>query len=258
MRSALILPVALSLSCRPPDAPVEYEELVSYIFEHAADDDDAALLAGLENLTLWLSGENLEAAEDGMTISNLSSSAAAELEGHAHTTDGLAGVSMVTNSVYDGSVLMDALTQYSFKTIIPDVYLEYDRTFDEGVDCIVSRECLWADGSVYSLSDWGILGNVEAERRIEFRWVETDMGWVFLQRWWLTEPSVGDTLGLVIEDQYYIGVNFPMSSGTQRVHASWLKMTTNTGDFSEGAANQLIDNWKKDSESLDLWISENL
>ena len=258
MRAPLLLLATISLGCRPPEAPEEYEDLVSYIFEHAADEDEAALLAGLDNLTTWLSGENLQSAEDGMTISTLSASAATALEGHAHTTEGLAGVSMVTNSSYDGQTLMEALTQYSFKTIIPDVYLEYDRTFDEGRDCIVSRDCLWADGSVYTLSDWGILGEVEAVRRIEFRWVETDDGWVFLQRWWLTEPSTGDTLNLVIDDQYYIGVNFPTSSGTQRVHASWLTMTTSTGDFSEGAANQLIDNWKKDSENLDIWISENL
>ena len=180
MRTSLILSAALCLGCRPPDAPEEYEELVSYLFEHAADEDEAALLAGLDNLALWLSGENLASAEEGMTISNLSASAAAGLEGHAHTTEGLAGVSMVTNSGYGGQILMEALTQYNFKTIIPEVYLEYDRTFDEGLDCIVSRECLWADGSVYTLSDWGILGEVEADRRIEFRWIETDMGWVFL------------------------------------------------------------------------------
>ena len=254
----LILATLLSLGCRPPEAPEDYEALVGYIFEHTADEDDAELLAGLDNLSGWLSGDNLALAQDGMTITNLPDSAVTSLAGHAHTTEGLAGVSMVTNSGYDGQVLMEALTQYSFKTIIPDVYLEYDRTFDAGEDCIVSRDCSWADGSVYSLADWGILGEVEADRRIEFRWVETDAGWVFLQRWWLTEPFTGNKLDLLISDQYYIGINFPSSSGTQRVHASWLTMSMSTGDFSEGAANQLIDNWRKDSEDLDAWINENL
>jgi hypothetical protein len=33
-------------------------------------------------------------------------------------------------------------------------------------------------------------------------------------------------------------------------------MELSTGDASEGAANQLISNWKKDAESLDEWISD--
>ena len=79
---------------------------------------------------------------------------------------------------------------------------------------------------------------------------------MFLQRWWLTEPSTGSKLDLRIQDKYYIGVNFADSDGTARIHASWLTMEMSTGDASEGAANQLINNWKNDAESLDEWISE--
>jgi len=258
-RIALITVAALlAVGCRPPEAPEEYEELVGYLFEHAADEDEAELVAGLDNLSAWLTGENLELAEAGVTIAELPASAVADLAGHNHSTDGLAGVSLVTPSAYGGQTLMEALTQYNFKTIIPDVYLEYDRTFDEGQDCIVDRGCLWAAGSVYSLADWGLLGEVEADRRIEYRWVEAEAGWVFLQRWWLTAPSTGSKLDLRISDQYYIGVNFPLANGTRRVHASWLTMSMSTGDASEGAANQLIDNWQNDAENLDAWIDENL
>ncbi len=252
------LSALFALGCRPPEAPEEYEELVGYLFEHAADEDEDALIAGLDNLDAWLTGENLELAEEGMTITNLADSAVEVLAGHQHSTADLAGVSLSTGSAHDGQTLMEALTQYNFKTIIPDVYLEYDRAFEEGQDCIVDRGCLWAEGEVYSLADWGLLGEVEADRRIECRWVETDAGWVFLQRWWLTAPSTGSKLDLVISDQYYIGVNFPLSSGTRRVHASWLTMSMSTGDASEGAANQLIDSWQSDAEGLDAWIDENL
>ena len=252
------LSALLALGCRPPEAPEAYEELVGYLFEHAADEAEAALIAGLDNLDAWLTGENLEVAEAGVTITNLADSAVEGLAGHQHSAAGLAGVSLSTGSAYDGQILMEALTQYNFKTIIPDVYLEYDRVFETGQDCIVDRDCLWAEGEVYSLADWGLLGEVEADRRIEYRWVEADAGWVFLQRWWLTAPSTGSKLDLVISDQYYIGVNFPLSSGTRRVHASWLTMTMSTGDASEGAANQLIDSWQTDAEELDVWIDENL
>ena len=258
-------PHALSLltliavtGCRPAEAPEDYEELVGFLFEHAADEDEAELIAGLENLHLWLEGENLATAEEGVSIQNLPESAVTDLAGHAHAVTDLAGVSLATSSGYDGTVLMEALTQYSFADMMPDVYITYDREFEEGKSCIVTRECLWAEGTVYSLADWGVLGEVEAERRIEFRWIELEDDWVFLQRWWLVEPSTGSALDLEISDQYYIGVNFPLDDGTRRVHASWLNMSMSTGDASSLAANNLINNWKKDAEDLDAWIDENL
>ena len=108
------------------------------------------------------------------------------------------------------------------------------------------------------MADWSLLGEVTADRRIEFRWVESDAGWVFLQRWWLTEPSTGTKLDLRIQDQYYIGINYPSGGGTRRVHASWLKMEISTGDYTENGAKQMIRNWEKDADELDAWIDENL
>lgn len=243
--------------CKPPEAPKEYEELVGYLFEHMEDEDPEALTVGLENLDAWLNAENRTTVEGGVTIDQLPLKTVEDLEGHAHRVEDLAGVSLLTASGYKPKVIADALTQYSFKTIIPDVYIVYDRTFEEGKSCFVERECLWAEATAYTIADWGVLGEVTADRRIQFRWVETTAGWMLLQRWWLTEPSTGSKLDLVIQDQYYIGVTMADSSGSARVHASWLNMKMSTGDASEGAANQLISNWKNDAESLDTWISEN-
>ncbi len=255
----LVLPALLcAVGCKPPEAPKEYEALMGYLFEHTADEDDEALVVGLDNLADWLKGDQLAEAEAGYTLGTIPGSAIKGLEGHKHTNQGLEGVSLVTQSDYGSKKLMEALTQYSFKTIMPDVYLTYDRTFDEGKRCIVERDCLWADGSVYSVADWGILGEVQADRRIEFRWVETDQGWVFLQRWWLTAPSTGTKLDLRIQDQYYIGINYQGGNGTRRVHASWLQMQMSTGDATESGAKQLIKNWEKDAEELDAWMDDNL
>ena len=65
-------------------------------------------------------------------------------------------------------------------------------------------------------------------------------------------------MDLVIDNQYYIGINFPQNTGMQRLHASWIRMESSLGDSSESAAQQLIRNWQKDAEELDLWISDNL
>ena len=249
----------LSIGCAKVDeAPKEYESAVAYVFSHFEDEDPTELVDTIDFLDEWLVGADLDAAQEGLAIQNLSNSAVADLEGHAHQTSGLEGVSLATESRYPTCTLMEALTQYSFARMMPDVYITYDREFDEGQDCIANRDCLWAEGSVYSVADWGLLGEVTAERQIQYRWVQTAAGWAFLQRWWLTDVSTGTRLGLTIDDQYYVGINFPAGNGTRRVHASWLTMEMATGDASSGASKQLIKNWKKDASDLDGWIAENL
>ena len=212
--------------------------------------------AGIENLNEWLKGEERSLLDKGVQVSTLQKSAFEHLEGVGHSVENLSGVSMVTTSSYAPDVILEALTQYSFADMMPDVYDVYDRNFSEGQDCIVAQECMWAEAEAYTVADWGLLGNVEANRKIQFRWIETDAGSVFLQRWWLTEPSTGTSMGLVIHNQFYIGATIPSPNGSIRMHASWLNMELSTGDASDGAAQQLISNWKKDAEALDNWISE--
>ena len=246
------------LACKaPPQAPADYEQLLDYIFTHSGDEDDAELVAGLQNLQLWLEEEDTSNLIEGNSISILSSTAVENLEGQ-HDLEDLKGVSLITESSYNGQILMEALTQYSFAEIMPDVYLTYDREFDVGKNCIVEKECFWASGTVFTIADWGILGEVTAQRNIEFRWVELEDDWAFVQRWWLTEPSTGTKLDLQIDNQYYIGINYASDIGTLRIHGSWINMTLSTGDASDSAAQQVIRGWKNDAENLDLWISENI
>jgi hypothetical protein len=244
------------LSCSAPQAPDEYEDLVSYLFAEMANNEEAYPKAGIENLQTWLFQDDGSLVEEGVQLELLSREAVEGLRGESHSVLDLSGVSIITESSYSPRVIADALTQYSFADMMPDTYEIYDRIFSEGQDCIVDGECLWAEAEAYTVADWGLLGKVEAQRVIQFRWVETSQGPVLLQRWWLTEPSEGSSLGLVIHNQYYIGATMPTEEGAVRMHASWLRMELSTGDASEGAANQLISNWKKDAESLDEWISD--
>jgi len=199
---------SLLLACNPPEAPLEYGDLMGYIFSHMEEEDEDALKVGLVSLDTWLTGDQRDPILEGYESLTLTLEAVTDLDGHQHGVDNLSGVSVLTESNYETEIIADALTQYNFKTIIPDVYLEYDREFEEGQQCIVFQGCLWAEGTVYTLADWGILfGEVEADRRIQFRWVETDVGWMFLQRWWLTSPSKNEPETVLIQDQYYIGIN---------------------------------------------------
>lgn len=244
------------LSCQAPQAPEGYQELVSYLFANMDHEDETYPAAGLDNLQAWLDTSDTALVEDGVQIEQLALEAVEGLSGEAHSVAELSGVSVVTESKYGPDVIADALTQYSFAEMMPDVYEVYDRTFSQGQDCIIA-DCDWAEAQAYTVADWGLLGQVEAQRTIQFRWVDTSVGPVFLQRWWLTEPSTGSSLGLVIHNQYYVGATMPTDTGALRIHASWLSMELSTGDASDGAANQLISNWKKDADSLDAWIEEN-
>ena len=190
---------------------------------------------GLTNLQTWIDESDTTALVEGNSISVLSESSVETLEGD-HKLEGLKGVSLLTDSSYNSTVLMESLTQYSFKEIMPDVYLTYDRDFDQG-KTVLLRDCLLATGSVFTVADWGILGEVTAQRNIEFRWVELEDDWAFIQRWWLTEPSTGTKLdSSAIDNQYYIGINYTQGSGTQRIHASWINMTLSTGDATDSAS----------------------
>lgn len=245
------------LACRAPQAPEDYEKLVEYLFIEMSTDDEAYPQAGVDNLEQWIEeGEDAALVEDGVQIEGLAQEAIEGLEGDNLSVVDLSGVSIITRSSYDPSVLADALTQYSFADIMPDVYDVYDRTFDEGQECIATQDCDWAQAKAYTIADWGLLGKVEAQRIIQFRWVDSPWGPVFLQRWWLTEPSTGTSLGLIIHNQYYIGATLPYEDGALRVHASWINMELSTGDASGGAANQLLSSWRNDAESLDAWLSE--
>ena len=52
-------------------APAEYEEILGFLFENVNDDDDEALVDGLEKLMFGLKRAN-GAASSGYQISNLS------------------------------------------------------------------------------------------------------------------------------------------------------------------------------------------
>ena len=108
------------------------------------------------------------------------------LAGHAHGTDDLAGVSMLTYSNYGPKIIADALTQYSFKTIIQMSTLPMTASlkpvkiasWNENVFGRRQRPTLWQTGDV---------GEVTATRQIQFRWVKQRLDGCCSGR--LTEPT---------------------------------------------------------------------
>ena len=94
IRAALLLVLAtlmtLSAACsEPPGAPSDYEELLAYVFEHAGDEEDEALAAGLENLHAWLQDSSrLESVLEGYVIDELPQAAVTGLDDKERTSAG--------------------------------------------------------------------------------------------------------------------------------------------------------------------------
>ena len=142
----------------------------------------------------WLVGADLEAAEEGFRFKICRSQR--WVDWRVTPTKPMDWKGEPATKPLSDRMLMEALTQYSFARMMPDVST-YDREFDSGQDCIATRDCLWAEGSVYSVADWGF--SAKSRRPTDRVPADRDgRGWAFLQRWWLTE-STGTRLGLSID-----------------------------------------------------------
>ena len=107
------------------------------------------MVVGLINLQTWIDESDTTELVEGNSISVLSESSVETLEGD-HKLEGLKGVSLLTDSSYNSTVLMESLTQYSFKEIMPDVYLTYDRDFDQGKTVLLREIVCWQQEVFYS------------------------------------------------------------------------------------------------------------
>ena len=77
MRTLYFLP--LVIGCAPPQAPVELDDIMSYLFEHHQAWSTAALRQGTENLDTWLN-DHQDETWDGFQVSPLSQEAVDALD----------------------------------------------------------------------------------------------------------------------------------------------------------------------------------
>ena len=297
MTLALLVSLTLTGACsEPPGAPSEYEDLLAYVFEHAGDEDDAELAAGLENLHAWLQDSSrLESVLEGYVIDALPESAVSGLDDQDRTAAGARGMTVVTLSPHSTSDLATTLTWERFDEIVSANFTKYIRTFDEGTDlaCFQTTECTWAQATSDTESKWVGIVEMETGYTIQFRWVSTSAGWMLVHRFWLNDPAHGEfgEISVDMTNNYYIGVtmgesgregveaseanlgvaggfvgggedrlryleNLLTSPGSLRVHANWFQVDV-TGLDSSVMLNGLIDSTQKDANHLDSWITEN-
>ena len=286
--------LAVNFGCdAPATAPAEYEEILGFLFEHMNDDDDEALVDGLENLYVWLEkSENFGAASSGYQISNLKESVVDALDGEDRSASGLKGISTITKSRLFPEQIAGTLTWDGFAEVVEGNFSTYERTFEEDSSCFTDRSCTAVQASSHTVSKWARVVEMDTRYTIQYRWVYTEYGWMMLHRFWLLEPA-GGTLNVMMNANYYLGVLFSdggrgsadlspalMSTaggliagagreldeiktvlncpGSLRVHANWFNVDTGDIPFDDDQIlDILINTTKTDAQRIDEWIETN-
>ena len=88
--------LAFGSACSPPvEAPTQFDELCSFIYKHADDEDPQALADGVVNLQNWLKSRRDEVRE-GYMVDNLDPEVVKTLDGQDHDLTDLLGVAFAT------------------------------------------------------------------------------------------------------------------------------------------------------------------
>ena len=287
--------ISLLSSCvdPPPAPPEEMEALLGFLFEHMADEDPTPLVEGIQALKEWYKDEDhLQSGQEGFVVNNLPQTALDSLGGQTRSTQNLKGMSVVTKSGYCPQHLAGLLTWDLFGDLL-DNFEVYERSFTEDSSCFWSKDCEQTRADSRTVSKWANIIRMETKYAIEFRWIYTPDGWAFLHRFWLKEPAIGDSFGVRMNANYYIGItlidgerslpplpsqfietangffagsgdalaadsNDYQSTGSLRVHGNWFQVDTGTIPLGEDQIlNTLLQNQRNDSEKHDLFLDMN-
>jgi hypothetical protein len=260
---ALLIPGVVVLpACRkPPEAPAKLEALAGYLFEHMGDEDTDALSVGVHNLDKWLDG-NFEATLEGYTIENPSGGALGTLDGKERKTDGMVGAAVASRLDEGVAKATKVLTQGDFTKVYEGSYLQYDRTYSDSASCYNAKECEELAFKVYSVADYPVLGELRANFKAEYRWVEFQRSedgeplFASVQRTWLVKPADVDVDWLTVPAQYFLGVNIPHEGGTRRLQATWILAELSNGPAPESVALNLVVGSMQDSDvMLNDWLN---
>lgn len=258
LRPALVLLPILAACKAPPQAPARLEELCTYLFQHAYDEDTEALLVGLDNVETWLSkGNNLASTIEGYQIDNLSEEAVDGLDDQDRTVGStLVGAALLTEHPFSQRAVVRATVADDWGQVAEKNYDIYDRTFNKDPDCFPGRDCLKLRGSSYAESKFAGIINVTTRNKIQVRWVETETGWVMLHRSWLTEPAEVSIDSIDVKAQYFLAVVMNDGKATRRLQANWIDTDYGALPVSEDfAKQQVVESMREQGEMINEWLA---
>ncbi len=232
----LILPLMTTLvACAPPEAPRDLQLLAAYIFTHADGE------------------EHEEDIEEGYQINLLGEEAVSDLEGtDFDLTEDLVGAAVAHESDHPVGDFAQVMIAEDWETVIVDQYEYYDKVYTEGEDCVLGRDCLVAKANSESeLVQLGI--SITSKNRIQYRWVETEEGWAFVHRSWLTEPPIVSSDLVEPKSQFFLSVVLPRDP-VVRVQATWIDTKILGVNVPK---NQVVKTMRDQGDSVEAFMDEN-
>lgn len=243
------LPVVLVGCKKTPEAPVELEELSAFIYDHAEDEDPAALVDGVNNLADWLAAGGLEQLGEGYSVETLDQQTLDDLGDGDRDASKIAGAAIASTTDLEVEPVVETLILADQMKVYGETYATYDREFLHDADCFVAKDCDWLEMQNTSLATLPLSIEIETSMHAQERWVEAEVGSVMVHRSYLTEPSEGGVLDL--QAQYHMAVNLPWDDGMVRFQAMWADADVVGLEVPEGTLiNMLVNNLTKADETL--------
>ena len=179
--------------------------MLGYLFEHVDRVDPEALTIGLENLYIWFQDDaQLQRAREGFLINNLPENAVARLDDEERSASGLEGITVATKSHFVRR-RSQACSLGKILAVLSIIFRCTSACF--GATHMFRRAALQhCCGRQHTRSAWAGIVEMESKYTIQFRWVETQYGWMMLQRFWLKAPVDGDKFDVKMKANYYVGV----------------------------------------------------
>ncbi len=255
----LLIPLVIAITgCRPDPAPETLDDLCGYIYSHFEDEDTEQLVEAMENLDTWMVSNIEEMTGDGYEISNLDQETVDRVYGSPQDITELVGASLAWESPYAIEDTVDALVFADQLDVFPDIYLDYQRTFVSDETCFEDGSCDIIEMSNYTEASYAGLLEVKTTSQSRIRLIEMPMGLAALHQTWMSEPAELNVDWLSVDQQYYLRIMLPQSSGSLRVQGFWTVTEIGDASLPEGTALSLVLNTlSNQSELLDEYLFTN-
>ena len=248
----------LLIGCKSiPDAPTELDDLAAYLFENFDKEDPAYMASGVNNLIAWING-NREKLNEGYRIENLSVEVFEELGFGQEDMGNLLGAAVATDIHYPLEEAIEVLLLTDPMVMNPDNYEFNIVDWANNMECFLEQACDYTEYNSH-LKNYFPLG-IEVETWVygRYRWIESDIGNVAIQRRWLTKPAVVNFDWLNLDLEFALSVYLPTDQGMQFVDMDWI--IASLGDLpvpEDFMLSLAIDMMKDGRKGLEAYMDEN-
>ncbi len=253
MRPLLPLFALAALACKPPpDAPEDLDELCGYLYSHHADEDTAAMEAGMANLLAWLD-VHWEEATEGYVVTDLTQETVDSLDGSSRSVEGILGLAMAHRSEHPVNESAYAVAGVDQDEVFPELYEEYSREYLSDEQCFLDQECERLEALEEMVTGYALGITSTSNAHSQYLWVDLDEGSSMVMRNWFVAPPEVNFDWITIQEQYYLNLFLPRGEASYRLQAMWLVFEQDNVP-EDVALNMAVSDMTDNFEQFDLYL----